>query len=1430
VAFVSSATNFVNEGDQLGTVFLRDRLTGATQVIRGSPQSLGETLRRDLVPTISADGRFVAFGYRSVNNDSVYVYDRLTGESQSFVASRYVLEERVSISADGRYVAFISWAPNLVEGDTNGDPDAFVIDRETGEIERVSVNSQGIEGNNRTLESTISADGRYVAFLSHSTNLAAEDTQGYLNVYLHDRQSHSTQLISASPGGSPGDSASFAASISSDGRYVAFSSLAQNLVSAPASTQENVFVFDRQMGRMERIAPSSTTDAYFGGPPSISADGRFVAFSTYEDVFVFDRQTARTQRVSISADGDRRSGRAAISADGRVVAFQSDATDLVAGDTNGTLDVFVHELATGTPPLTDSDSDGIPDASDNCPTVPNPDQADADSDGIGDACDADFDGDGDGIAAQSDNCPTVANPYQADLDNDGIGDACDPDIDGDDIPNSSDPTLDPPAPNMSPIGGMSLSPVAEPPQCVSGDRSLILVVHGWQLAEPILHATPPPVPKWATDLRDTIREQVLQNLPLDACNWDVGYVDWISRAWTVKPSTAFANAEEASVQIYEQVKGKYKYVHLIAHSAGSRLVDDLVTRFKLESTPPTVHETLLDAYNPNGNINEFGCQANWAESYVDMRSPDFVDSLWNTNLTLTGALNIDVTAADPTQTSGVTDIQRVHAWPYNWYAGTVIPQSQLFGFSRSREGGLTSLPSHGAANSGTGRGDRVCLAASGQPYDCPAVTTGPTPVGSSQCSINLDSLGQAIADWLVSNETSPTGTVDITNGAADFLLRTGSPAWVKLNVNIPQSVDTLEFGFHFSSGAGARGFLSVLVDGQLVFARQEEFAGSTKSSSGLVPLGHLGPGQHWVSFRLDPMSAVQSEVSISDIRIGTGVLTSAAAPDVQSNLSGTLGTNGWYGGDVALSWALNGNGLSITGQTGCDPTSITTDTTGQTFTCSATSAGGTTTETVTIKRDATLPVATATPSPLPNSNGWHKGTVTVKFTGTDATSGIADCSPDEVLTAEGESQSASGTCTDQAGNESAPATINDINIDATAPIVSASAAPAPSGSGWNATPVVISFSATDALSGVAADGCDAPVTLATDGSAQSATGTCRDRAGNSASATASGINIDRTGPVVAATAAPPPNANGWNNTNVTVTFEGADSVSGSGVATCSPPSVLSAEGTGLSASGSCTDVAGNTSGPAAASGINIDKTAPEIVISTPADGASFASGSTVTASYQCGDAGSGVANCAGTVTNGAPIDTTGTGGKSFTVSTADLAGNTAANTSNYSVSASSSDTTPPVIQPVLTGTLGSNGWYTSTVDLTWSLTDAESAVGSTSGCGATTVNRDTKGTTFTCKATSAGGTSSKSITIKRDTSKPVIVVLSPWKDATYKRGKRIPALYTCADLPSGIEQCQGTVKLGAWIDTATTGTETFTVEARNKAGTTATQTVRYRVQ
>jgi hypothetical protein len=165
--------------------------------------------------------------------------------------------------------------------------------------------------------------------------------------------------------------------------------------------------------------------------------------------------------------------------------------------------------------------------------------------------------------------------------------------------------------------------------------------------------------------------------------------------------------------------------------------------------------------------------------------------------------------------------------------------------------------------------------------------------------------------------------------------------------------------------------------------------------------------------------------------------------------------------------------------------------------------------------DTTPPTASATVSPAANDNGWHNSNVTVSFSGSDALSGIASCAADVILSSEGSGQSASGTCTDNAGNVSATATASGINIDKTAPTASASVSP-PAVNGWHNSDVTVSFSGSDALSGIAS--CAADVVLSSEGTGQSASGTCTDNAGNvSATATASGINIDKTAPVVSVT-------------------------------------------------------------------------------------------------------------------------------------------------------------------------------------------------------------------------------------------------------------------------------------------------------------------------
>lgn len=162
-----------------------------------------------------------------------------------------------SISADGRYVAFTSYSTNLVSGDTNGVEDVFVRDRQTGETTRVSVSDVGAEGDDASWYPSISADGRYVAFVSYATNLISGDTNGKSDVFVHDRQTGETARVSVSDVGAEGNDASWYPSISMDGRYVAFASYASDLVAGDSNGGEDIFVHDRQTGITTRVSVDS---------------------------------------------------------------------------------------------------------------------------------------------------------------------------------------------------------------------------------------------------------------------------------------------------------------------------------------------------------------------------------------------------------------------------------------------------------------------------------------------------------------------------------------------------------------------------------------------------------------------------------------------------------------------------------------------------------------------------------------------------------------------------------------------------------------------------------------------------------------------------------------------------------------------------------------------------------------------------------------------------------------------------------------------------------------------------------------------------------------------------------------------------------------------------------------------------------------------
>jgi predicted outer membrane repeat protein len=200
--------------------------------------------------------------------------------------------------------------------------------------------------------------------------------------------------------------------------------------------------------------------------------------------------------------------------------------------------------------------------------------------------------------------------------------------------------------------------------------------------------------------------------------------------------------------------------------------------------------------------------------------------------------------------------------------------------------------------------------------------------------------------------------------------------------------------------------------------------------------------------------------------IGAVELGDTTPPEIKYTVEGTLGKNGWYISDVTVSWELMETESEITSKSGCDPVTLIKDTAGTTLSCTATSKGGTNSSSVTIKRDATPPTATAIAGPPANQYGWRKQNVTVTFSGTDNLSGGVTCDPQKILSSEGSGQSASGSCYDAAGNKSLPFSVSGINIDKTAPLIEITS-PVNGWTYFRNQPVDAGFSCSDSLSTIA---------------------------------------------------------------------------------------------------------------------------------------------------------------------------------------------------------------------------------------------------------------------------------------------------------------------------------------------------------------------------
>jgi Tol biopolymer transport system component len=259
-------------------------------------------------------------------------------------------------------VTFHSLASNLVAGDTNGTADVFVRDLALGTTERVSVASDGAEANDGSGGQVITPDGRFVVFQTSASNLSSADTAaGTLDIYIHDRSTGETEIVSvASDGTRPYVFESQNPSVSNDGRYIAFESRAA-LVAEDTDTDSDVYLRDRVAGTTELInrrpdGGQSESYSWIRLGHGISGDGRYIAFESgapdlvpgdtngWADVFLYDRTTETTRMISVTpggSPGNSVSAVGSISGDGSTIAFSSVASDLVSDDTNGAQDIFV---------------------------------------------------------------------------------------------------------------------------------------------------------------------------------------------------------------------------------------------------------------------------------------------------------------------------------------------------------------------------------------------------------------------------------------------------------------------------------------------------------------------------------------------------------------------------------------------------------------------------------------------------------------------------------------------------------------------------------------------------------------------------------------------------------------------------------------------------------------------------------------------------------------------------------------------------------------------------------------------------------------------------------------------------------------------------------------------------------------------------------
>jgi Tol biopolymer transport system component len=391
IAFQSNATNLVPDGTSgVSHAYIKDRSSGAVTLVdqaADGTEGNGDTFD----PFFSPDGHEVAFvsfasnlGPQGLNGrESQVVLKDLASGTVGLVsaAANGTAGDGSSFlpdfSPDGHAIAFTGFASNLVAGDANNASDIFLKDLASGAIARVSVAADGTEANDSSSDATFSPDGTRITFVSSASNLVPDDTNGVADVFVKDLLSGTVTLVSAAADGSEANGSSLFGDpvFSPDGRTVAFRSNASNLVAGDTNGVADIFIKDLRTGEVVRVSTSADGGQANGlsNHPVFSPDGRAIAFESVasnlveadtnglQDVFAKNLKTGDVTLVSATPDGtpaNAASNAATFSHQGNELAFASFASNLVPGDTNGASDVFlatlqrVHEM-----PLVGSEDD-----------------------------------------------------------------------------------------------------------------------------------------------------------------------------------------------------------------------------------------------------------------------------------------------------------------------------------------------------------------------------------------------------------------------------------------------------------------------------------------------------------------------------------------------------------------------------------------------------------------------------------------------------------------------------------------------------------------------------------------------------------------------------------------------------------------------------------------------------------------------------------------------------------------------------------------------------------------------------------------------------------------------------------------------------------------------------------------------------------------